>query len=117
LVPKIISFVLNVVARYCGTTAVLRSVGLDRRVSAFRGSFVERAPRGGVAFTDKVYVKNHRQIGSQIDANVPKGAFKGATLDLLFNGENLEKLDETTRDRVLEFAEDFLDCDCRDNPY
>jgi superfamily II helicase len=74
-------------------------------------------PTGGVAFTDKVYVKNHRQIGSQIDANVPKGAFKGATLDLLFSGENLEKLDETTRDRVLDFAEDFLDCDCRDNPY
>jgi superfamily II helicase len=70
-----------------------------------------------VAFTDKIYVKNHRQIGSQIDANLPKGAFKGATLDLLFSGENLEKLDETTRDRVLDFAEDFLDCDCRDNPY
>jgi superfamily II helicase len=70
-----------------------------------------------VAFTDKIYLKNHRQIGSQIDANVPKGAFKGATLDLLFQGEGIEKLDDATRDRVLEFAEDFLDCDCRDNPY
>jgi len=70
-----------------------------------------------VAITDKIYVKNHRQLSSQLDANIPKGAFSGATLDLLFQGEGLEKLDEATRDRVLDFAEDFLDCDCSDNPY
>ncbi|PSQ18218.1 helicase [Halobacteriales archaeon QS_8_69_26] len=70
-----------------------------------------------MAITDKIYLKNHRQIASQLDRNIPKGAFSGATLDLLFQGEGLEKLDEATRDRVLEFAEDFLDCDCRDNPY
>jgi superfamily II helicase len=70
-----------------------------------------------VAITDKIYLKNHHQIGSQIDANLPKGAFSGATLDLLFQGDGLEKLDEATRDRVLTFAEDFLDCGCRDNPY
>jgi superfamily II helicase len=70
-----------------------------------------------VAITDKIYVKNHRQISSQLDASIPKGAFKGATLDILFTGEGLTQLDEATRDRVLDFAEDFLDCDCDDNPY
>jgi superfamily II helicase len=70
-----------------------------------------------VAITDKIYVKNHRQISSQLDASIPKGAFKGATLDVLFTGEGLTQLDEATRDRVLDFAEDFLDCDCDDNPY
>jgi superfamily II helicase len=70
-----------------------------------------------VAFTDKIYVKNHRQLASQLEANIPKGAFAGATLDLLFTGDGLSKLDETTRDRVLDFAEDFLDCDCDSNPY
>jgi superfamily II helicase len=70
-----------------------------------------------VAITDKIYLKNHRQIASQLDANVPKGAFKGATLDLVFTGDGLAELDESTRDRVLDFAEDFLDCDCQDNPY
>jgi len=70
-----------------------------------------------VAITDRIYVKNHRQIASQLETSVPKGAFKGATLDLLFQGENLAKLNDTTRDRVLDFAEDFLDCDCEANPH
>lgn len=70
-----------------------------------------------MAFTDKIYVKNHRQLASQLEANIPKGAFAGATLDLLFTGDGLSKLDETTRDRVLDFAEDFLDCDCQSNPH
>jgi superfamily II helicase len=70
-----------------------------------------------VAITDKIYVKNHRQLSSQLETNIPKGAFKGATLDLLFQGENLAKLDDVTQERVLDFAEDFLDCDCDDNPY
>jgi superfamily II helicase len=70
-----------------------------------------------VAITDKIYVKNHRQLSSQLDTNIPKGAFKGATLDVLFQGGGLEKLDEATRDRVLDFASDFLDCACDNNPY
>lgn len=38
-------------------------------------------------------------------------------MDLLYTGEGLEELDESIRERVLEFAEDFLDCDCDSNPY
>ncbi|WP_255193521.1 DUF5814 domain-containing protein [Natronobeatus ordinarius] len=70
-----------------------------------------------MAITDKIYLKNHRQISSQLETNIPKGAFKGATLDVLFQGDGLEKLDDATRERVLDFASDFLDCDCQDNPY
>jgi len=70
-----------------------------------------------VAITDKVYIKNHRQLVSQIETSFPKGAFKGATMDILYQGEGLAKLDDATRDRILEFAEDFLDCDCESNPH
>ncbi len=70
-----------------------------------------------MAITDKVYVKNHRQIAAQIETSFPKGAFHGATMDVLYTGEGLSKLDDATRDRVLEFAEDFLDCDCEANPH
>lgn len=70
-----------------------------------------------MAITDKIYVKNHRQLASQLETSIPKGAFKGATLDLLFQGEGLEKLDQTSRERVLDFTQDFLDCDCDTNPY
>jgi len=69
-----------------------------------------------VAVTDKIYVKNHRQLASQLDTRFPKSAFSGATLDILFTGD-LSELNDATRDSVLEFAEDFLDCDCDANPY
>ncbi|GAB3683731.1 DUF5814 domain-containing protein [Salinarchaeum chitinilyticum] len=70
-----------------------------------------------MAITDKIYVKNHRQLSSQLETSIPRGAFSGATLDLLFQGDGMEKLDEATREKVLDFAEDFLDCDCDANPY
>ena len=69
-----------------------------------------------MAITDKIYVKNHRQIGAQLETRIPKGAFSGATLDLLYCGE-FDKLDDSFRDHVLAFVEDFLDCDCKSNPY
>ena len=70
-----------------------------------------------MAITDKIYVKNHRQLVSQLDTSFPKGAFHGATLDVLYSGDGLAELDDATRDRVLAFAEDFLDCGCDSNPY
>lgn len=70
-----------------------------------------------MAITDKIYVKNHRQLGSQLDRRIPRNAFSGVTLDVLFTGENIAELDEATQERVLAFAEDFLDCDCDSNPF
>jgi superfamily II helicase len=70
-----------------------------------------------VAITDKIYLKNHRQIVSQLDTSIPKGAFKGATIELLYSGEGLSKVDDATRDRLLDFATDFLDCDSEDQLY
>ncbi|MFC7167341.1 DUF5814 domain-containing protein [Halospeciosus flavus] len=70
-----------------------------------------------MAITDKIYVKNHRQLASQMEANFPKSAFSGATLDILFGGGNLDQLNEASRERVLDFTKDFLDCDCQQNPF
>lgn len=70
-----------------------------------------------MAITDRIYLKNHRQLSSQLEQRIPKGAFSGATLDLLFSGDGIAKLDDANQERVLAFAEDFLDCDCETNPY
>lgn len=70
-----------------------------------------------MAITDKIYVKNHQQLASQLETRFPKGAFKGATLDILFQGEGLAKLDDASRERVLAFAEEFMDCDCQAAPH
>lgn len=74
-------------------------------------------PQVRVAITDKIYLKNHRQLAAQLEVSLPRGAFHGATLDLLFTGDGIAELDDASRERVLAFAEDFLDCDCEDNPY
>ena len=70
-----------------------------------------------MAITDKIYIKNHQQLVSQMETSFPKGAFKGATMDILYQGEGLAELNDATKDRILEFAEDFLDCDCEANPH
>ena len=70
-----------------------------------------------MAITDKIYIKNHQQIVSQMETSFPKGAFNGATMDILYQGSGLAELDDATRDRILDFAEDFLDCDCEANPH
>jgi superfamily II helicase len=70
-----------------------------------------------VAITDKIYLKDHQQIASQLDVSIPKGAFKGATIDILYSGDGLSNVDSATRDRLLDFAEDFLDPENPDDLY
>jgi superfamily II helicase len=70
-----------------------------------------------VAVTDKIYLKNHRQIVSQLETSIPKSAFAGATMDVLYSGDGLSKLDDATRERLLDFATDFLDCETEDELY
>ncbi|ERG98687.1 MAG: hypothetical protein J07HQX50_02732 [Haloquadratum sp. J07HQX50] len=70
-----------------------------------------------MAITDKIYLKDHQQIASQLDVSIPKGAFKGATIDILYSGDGLSNVDSATRDRLLDFAEDFLDPENPDDLY
>lgn len=70
-----------------------------------------------MSLTTKVRLKNHRAITSQLDTRVPRRAFAGGTLDLLYTSDAVDQLDDATREQVLAFAEDFLDCDCQANPH
>lgn len=69
------------------------------------------------AITDRVYVKNARRISRQMDRNMPRNVFHGAALDILYNTDEVEKLDSATRDQLIDFVTDILDCDCDDAPY
>lgn len=69
-----------------------------------------------MAITDKIYFTDHRKLSSQLDTHVPRSAFSGAALDTVFTGD-IDKLDDATRDKIIAFATNFLDCTCTNNPY
>ena len=70
-----------------------------------------------MAITDRVYVKNARRLSSQMNRNMPRNVFHGAALDILYNTDEIENLDSATRDQLIDFVTEFLDCDCDDAPY
>lgn len=70
-----------------------------------------------MAITDRVYVKNHRSLSGSMDRNMPRNVFSGPALDLLYSTDELEKVDGSTRDRLLDFVSDFMTCGCDDAPY
>ena len=70
-----------------------------------------------MAITDRVYLKNARRISRQMDRNMPRNIFHGAALDILYNTDEIEKVDSATRDQLMGFVTDFLDCGCDDAPY
>ncbi len=81
---------------------------------------VEQDPIATVSnleFFDAVYYKYAARISAALQVNLPSRVFQGASLDILFEGENMEKLDVVLRDQLFEFAADFLTCGCRDSPY
>lgn len=78
--------------------------------------FVGFGTREDVGVTEKVYLVDHGAIQSQLGLRVPRAAFSGATLDLVFTGD-IDKLDASTRAAVVGFVTDFLDCGCESNPY
>jgi len=47
---------------------------------------------------------------------LPDGAFHPANLEAITGSMNIDSLDPGTRDQVLRFFKDFLDCKCRDSP-
>ncbi len=70
-----------------------------------------------MAITDKIHLRHHRRIVSQLEVRIPRRAFAGSTLDVIFEGQGLADLDDALQEQILDFAEDFLDCDCEGAPF
>ncbi|MEA1985633.1 MAG: DUF5814 domain-containing protein, partial [Euryarchaeota archaeon] len=68
-------------------------------------------------FFDQVYFKYANQVSTALKINMPSRVFQGASLDIIFEGENLSRLDVTIQDQLFDFAADFLTCKCKESPY
>lgn len=47
---------------------------------------------------------------------LPDGAFHPANLEAITGSMNIDSLDPGTRDQIMRFFKDFLECSCRDSP-
>ena len=70
-----------------------------------------------MAINDKIYLRDHHRLVSQLETRIPKRAFAGATLDVLYAGERFDQLDDATRAALLAFSRDFLSCGCAGAPF
>lgn len=70
-----------------------------------------------MSFTDRVHLWQHHRIRSQLEVNIPKRAFAGASMEILHSGEGFDNLDEATRDQLTDFVADILVCECEGAPF
>jgi superfamily II helicase len=47
---------------------------------------------------------------------LPDGAFHPANMEMIAGSMDIDSLDPGTRDQILHFYKDFLECNCRDSP-
>jgi len=66
---------------------------------------------------DSAYFKSAAQISKSLNINLSSRVFQGSSLDILFDGETLSKLNPTLQDRLLNFATEFLTCGCKGSPF
>ncbi|MFQ6121290.1 MAG: DUF5814 domain-containing protein [Methanosarcinales archaeon] len=66
---------------------------------------------------EAVYFKNIERITRYLNLNIPYKVFHGASLDLVFSGESISKLDSKLQKQILNFAKEFFICKCKDTPY
>ena len=70
-----------------------------------------------MSIVDKVQLRQHHRLRSQLEVNIPKRAFSGAAMEIIHSGEGFDNLDEETRDRLVAFGQDILACDCEGAPF
>ncbi|WP_174589826.1 DUF5814 domain-containing protein [Methanocella conradii] len=66
---------------------------------------------------DAAYFRNAERLSRILGVSVPSRAFSPASLDIVFSGESIAKLDKSMQAQFTDFAREFLDCECDDAPF
>ena len=66
---------------------------------------------------DAVYFRNADRLSRILGVQVPSRTFSPASLDIVFSGESLAKMDKSLQGQFTDFAQEFLDCTCKDAPF
>lgn len=66
--------------------------------------------------TDRARFRYIKKLQRVTGYRLPDGAFHPANLEAISDSMNIDALDPGTRDQVLRFFKDFLECNCKDAP-
>mgnify|MGYP005836919309 CR=1 FL=1 len=66
---------------------------------------------------DAVYFRGVEHLSKILGMNVPSRVFSPASLDIVFSGDSIAKMDHGLREQFTDFSIDFLDCVCEDAPF
>jgi helicase len=66
---------------------------------------------------DQVFFEGVDRIAIGPNVRLPSRVFQGAALEIIMSGDSLARLDIKTRQKLTNFAADFLTCNCSDVPY
>ncbi len=66
---------------------------------------------------DAVYFRNAERLSRILGVNVPSRTFSPASLDIVFSGDSVAKMDKNLQAQFTDFAREFLDCTCGDAPF
>ncbi len=66
---------------------------------------------------EAAYFRNAERLSRVLGVSVPSRAFSPASLDIVFSGESIAKLDRGLQAQFTDFAREFLDCTCEDAPF
>lgn len=65
---------------------------------------------------DAVYFRGAERLSRIIGINVPSRVFSPSSLDIVFSGDAIVKMDKSMRAQFNDFASEFMVCECEDTP-
>jgi len=68
-------------------------------------------------FFDSAQFKIAESLSKDLKINIPSRVFQGACLDIIFDGESLNRVNKKDRELLINFANDMMTCSCKEIPF
>ncbi|MCL7415574.1 MAG: DUF5814 domain-containing protein [ANME-2 cluster archaeon] len=71
----------------------------------------------GLEVFDRAFFAGADRIAATLNMRLPSRVFQGGAMEMALSGESLARLDSATSQKLIDFAKDFLSCNCKSSPY
>ena len=66
--------------------------------------------------TSRARFRHIKKLQNAVGYRLPSNAFHPANLEAISGSMDIDRLDLGTRDQIIHFFKDFLECNCKDSP-